>query len=164
LHEFRIAHADEGPDSSDQRDSAVFNAPQKCFEQTQIEDGLRNHVLGARFHFEFKATNLVIQIGEARISSNADYEASSGADRIAAKIEPAIEVVYDIDESNGVYVKHCGGIGIIPHLWRITRDADEIPNPDSSRAQKITLDAQHISIAACVVQNRINADFALNQQ
>ena len=39
-----------------------------------------------------------------------------GANRVAANVEAAIQVVNDIHQSDGIHIKHRGGIGIVAHL------------------------------------------------
>ena len=63
-------------------------------------------------------------------------KARSLSDRIAADVLSAIQVMDDVDESDGVDVEHGGGVGIISHLRRIARDADQVANSGGGCASK----------------------------
>jgi len=67
-----------------------------------------------------------------------------------------VEVVHNVHQADGVHVKHRRSIGIIPHLRRIARNADQIMNPGGRGSQQVGLDSQHIPVAAGVVQNGLN--------
>ncbi len=83
---------------------------------------------------------------------------------IAAQIEPAVQVVNDVDQADRVHVEDCRSVGIVAHLRRIAGNADQILDADRCGAQQIALNAEHVAVAASVVQNGIDADLALDQK
>ena len=98
------------------------------------------------------------------IGAHGDHERGRVADGIAADIEPAIQVVNDVDQADGIHVEDRGGIGIVAHLRRIAGDADQVADADGAGAQQVRLNAQHIAIAAGVMQDGLDADLLLHQQ
>ncbi len=51
--------------------------------------------------------------------------------RVAADVQPPVEVVHDVDQTDRVHVKNRRGVGIVAHLGRIAGDADQIVNAES---------------------------------
>src|SRR5262245_39268985 len=117
----------------------MLDAPQKSFEKTEIKDRLRHCVLGSSFDLVFKPTNLLIQIRYARIGANPNYECRACTDGIPSDIQAAIKVVDDVHQSDGIDIKHCGGVGIIAHLRRIAGNADQVMQPDGCGTEEIGL-------------------------
>ena len=70
----------------------------------------------------------------------------------------------DVHQPDRIHVEYRGRVRIIAHLRRIACDADEVANAHRGRAQQIRLDAEHIAIAAGVMQDRFNPHLALNDQ
>ena len=56
----------------------MLDAAEEVFQQAEIEDGLGDRILGAGLNLVFKAADFFVQIGEAGIGSNSDYESGSG--------------------------------------------------------------------------------------
>ena len=81
FHELGIAHADQRPDSGYHGDAAVFDSPQKVFQQTDIENRLRHRVFGSGLHFELEPPNFFVQIGEPGIRPHANHKAGTRTDR-----------------------------------------------------------------------------------
>ena len=142
----------------------MLNSPQEVLQQAQVENRLGHRVLRSGLDLILEAANLFVHIREPWIRSHANHKACPGSDGISAQIEAAVQVVHNVDQANCVHVKDRSRVGIVAHLRRIAGDADQIANPDRGRSQQVTLNAQHITIAASVVQNRIDAHFALNEQ
>ncbi len=84
--------------------------------------------------------------------------------RVAADVQAPVQVVHDVDQADRVHVEHRRRVGIVAHLRRIAGDADQIVNAQRRRAQQVRLHAQHIAVAAGVVQDGFDADFLLHQQ
>ena len=142
----------------------MLDPSQKNFQQAKIKNWLCDHVLRARFHFEFKAPNFFIEIGQPWVGSHSDHKSSSHSNGIATEIESPIQVVHNIDQANRVYIEHSRRVGIISHLGWIAGDADQISDSDRCRAQQIALNAQYVTISTGVVQDGIDAHLPLNEQ
>ena len=54
------------------------------------------------------------------------------------------------------------GIRIVAELGRIASEAENVFEADRRCAEQVRLDAQHVSIAACVMQDRLDAGVLLN--
>ena len=72
--------------------------------------------------------------------------------------------MHNVHQADRIHVKDRSRIGIVTHLGWIAGDADQVADAHGRRAQKIGLDAQHIAVAAGVVQNRFDADLSLHEQ
>ena len=142
----------------------MLDARQEGFQQPKVKHRLRDHVLRSSLDLVLEPANLFIQIRQPRVRSDANHKARSHSDRIAAQIEPTVQVVHNVDEANGIHVKHSSRVRIIAHFRRIAGDANQIPDTDCGRSQQVTLDAQHIPVAARIMQNRVDAYVALNKQ
>ena len=77
-------------------------------------------------------------------------------------IEPVVQPPHDVHQPNRIHIEHRRRIRIIAQLGRIAGEAKNILQPDRRRAQQIALDAQHIAVAAGVVQQRLDAGLLLN--
>ena len=64
-----------------------------------------------------------------------------------------IQPLHDIDQADGIHVKHRRRIGIVAHLGRIAGDAQNIAQADRRGAQQIRLDGENVAVAAGVMQN-----------
>ena len=114
--------------------------------------------LGAGLDFVLEAANFLVDVGGAGIGAHGDHEPGGSADGIAANVEPAVQVVDDVDQSDGIHVEDRGGVGIVAHLRRIAGDADQVADADGAGAQQVRLNAQHVAVAAGVVQDGLDAD------
>ncbi len=137
---------------------------QKILQQADVEYRLRHRVFSSGLHLELKPPDLFIQVGKPRIRSDADHKARTRTDRVSAQIQPPVQVVDDINQADGIHIKDRRRVRIVAHLWRIAGNTDQILDPHCSRSQQVTLDAQHIAVAAGVVQNRFDSRFLLHQQ
>jgi hypothetical protein len=142
----------------------VFDPAQKVLQQLDIEDRLRHRIFSARGHFIFESPDFFVQVGESGIRPYADHKSCARSNRISAQIQPSIQVVNNIHQSNGIHIKYRRCVRIVTHLRRIARDADQVLDSYGSRAKQITLNTQHIPVAASVVQDGIDSCFLLHQQ
>src|SRR5207248_10652375 len=71
-------------------------------------------IFRAGFDFVFEAANLLIKVGYAGIGADGDDESGPilATDHVAADVQPAIEVVHNVDQADGVHVENSGGVGI----------------------------------------------------
>ncbi len=95
--------------------------PMNPLEGTNVKHRSGDHVLCASIDFPFEATNLLFQILRPRVDRDADVEHRRAADRLAADIEASIQARHCIDQTDGVNVQHCGGIGVITNRAHLTR-------------------------------------------
>ena len=142
----------------------MFDSAQKVLQQRQIKDRLSDGILAACPNLEFKAANLLVNVGNAGVRAHPYDEACTLPDRVAADVEPAIQIVYDVHQANRIHIENSGCVGIIPHLRRITGDADQVADPRGCRAQQIGLNAQNVTVAAGVMQDCLDANFLLYKQ
>ena len=134
----------------------------KFFEQAQVEDGLGDGVLGAGLDLEGEAAEFVLDVGDAGIGGDADGEVGGGADGVGADVETVIETADDIDEADGVDVEDGGGVRVVAELGRIAGEAEDVVQADGRRAEQVGLDAEHVAVAAGVVQDRVDAGVLLD--
>ncbi len=73
-----------------------------------------------------------------------------------------IEPPHDVHQADRVDVEDCRRIGIVAQLRRIAGQAENVLEPDRRGAQQVRLNAEHIPIAARVVQDRLDARVLLN--
>ncbi len=73
-----------------------------------------------------------------------------------------IEAAHDVDQTDGVDVKHCSRIRIVSQLGRIAGEAEDVAQADGRSAQQVGLDAENVAVAAGVMQNRLDAGVLLN--
>ena len=52
----------------------MLDAPQEPFQKIEVEHGLGNGVLGARFHFQFEAMDLFVQVQRPGICAHAQQQ------------------------------------------------------------------------------------------
>ncbi len=117
---------------------------QKLFQQAQIEDRLGDGVFRARFNLVGEAAQFVLDVGHAGIGSNADGEVGAGANRVRSDVQAVIQPPHDVDQSDGIHVKHCSRVRIIAQLGRIAGEAENVVQPDRRSAQQIRLDAERM--------------------
>ncbi len=86
------------------------------------------------------------------------------ADRIAARVEPAVKSRDEIGQSDAVDIEDRGGLGIRPHLRRIARDDEQVANTRGRGTEQIRKHAQQVPVAAGVVDNGFEPDLTLNHQ
>src|SRR5579864_2228877 len=108
--------------------------PQKVFQQAQIKYRLRDAIFRPSLDLILEAANLLVQVGEARISAYSDHETCAHPNGIASDISAAIQVVYDVDQPDGIDVKDRRGVGIVAHLGGIAGDTDEVLDPHCGRS------------------------------
>ena len=161
LHELGIAHADQRPDAGDHRNPAVLDAL-----AGMSPAGARSKT-GWVTAYSAPASTLYSKrrisssiLGSPGLAPTPITKPVPAPIGIAADIEAAIQVVDDVHQPDGVHVEHRGRVGIVAHLRRIAGDADQVANADRGRAQQVRLDAQHVAVAAGVVQDRLDADLA----
>ncbi len=100
--------------------------------------------------------------GTPGLAATPIVKAGGCADRIAADIESVIQPVDDIDEPDGVHIEDRGGVGIVAQLGRVAGEAQDIFQPDGRCAEQIGLNAEHVAVAAGVVQDRLDTGLLLN--
>ena len=162
-HELGVAEAGERPDAADHRDLDVLDALQELLQQVEIEHRLRDDVLGAGLHFPLEAADLLVQVQRAGIRAHADQQRGLRTHRVAADIEPVIQIVDDVDQADGVHVEHRGGVRIGAHARRIAGDADQVAHARGVRAEQLGLDAQNVAVAAAEVEHRFDAGLLLDE-
>src|ERR1700685_4063642 len=131
----------------------MFDPAQKILQQAQVKNRLRHRKLSSGLYLELKPPDLFIQVSKTGIRSHPDDKAGTRTDRVSAKIQPPVQVVDDIDQADGIHIKDRSGIWIIAHLGGVAGNADQVSDPHRSCSKKVTLDAQHVAIAAGVVKN-----------
>src|SRR5580704_10514773 len=142
----------------------MFNPSQKRLQQSKIKYRLSDRIFGARLDLILKTAHLFLNVSKSRVCAHADHKPGSGANRVPTDIEAAVEVSHNIDKSDGIHVKHGGGVRIVAHLWRIARDANQVMNSSCRGSQQVGLDSEHVSIPAGVMQNCLSANFALEYE
>ena len=140
----------------------LLDALEEIFQQAQIEDRLGDGVLGAGLDLVVEAAQLVLDVGHAGIGGDADGEVGAGADGVGADVEAVIQTAHDVDQADGVHVEDRGGVGIVAQLGRIAGEAEDVAQADGRGAQQVRLDAEHVAVAAGVVQHRLDAGVLLN--
>src|SRR6185369_13664794 len=112
--------------------------------------------------FPLEAANFLVEIERRRIHTYADVEGGRTSYRVSAKIEPAVETVDHVHQTHGIDVENSRRIGIVPHLGRITRDDDQVPDADRERSEQVRLHAEEIAVAARVMNDRLDPYLALH--
>ena len=79
--------------------------PQKSFEQTKIEDRLRDAELRACFYLVLEAADLLVNVGHPRIGGDRHREPGRPNNRISADIEPMIQALHDPRKTDRVNVE-----------------------------------------------------------
>jgi len=102
------------------------------------------------------------QFGHAGVGGAGDGEVGGGADGVRPDVEAVIEPADDVDQTDGVHVKHRSGIRIISQLGRVAGEAEDVFESDGRCAQQVGLDAEDIAVAAGVMENRLNPGVLLN--
>ena len=95
-------------------------------------------------------------------AATADREAGGASDRVLPDVEPVVQIVDDVHQADRVDVEDRGCVRIVAQLRRIAGEAENVLQPDRRCAQQIALNAQHIAVAAGVVQDRLDADVLLD--
>ena len=134
----------------------------KFFEQAQVEDGLGDDVFGAGLDFVGEAAQLVLDVGHAGVGGDADGEVGAGADGVGADVEAVVEPAHDVDQADGVDVEDRGGVRIVAQLGRVAGEAEDVAQADGRGAEQVGLDAEHIAVAAGVVQDGLDAGVLLD--
>src|SRR5205085_11632516 len=129
----------------------LLNALEKTLEQIEIEDGLGDGVLGAGLDLELEAVNLLIDVQRAGIGADAEQQRGLRAHRIAADVEPVIQIVHDVRQPDRVDVEDGGRVEVGAHARRITRDADQVAYAGGISAEQLGLDAEDVAVAAAEV-------------
>ena len=75
----------------------MLDSLQESFQQREIEHRLGDRVLCAGLDFELEAANFFVKVGNTGIRAYSDGETGADADGIAADIQPAIQVVDNVD-------------------------------------------------------------------
>jgi hypothetical protein len=161
-HKLGILDAGKGPDARDHGDPEAFDAAQEILQQPQIEDGLGDGEFTSRLHFGGEAAHLEVQIGHAWIGRDAKRKSRRATDRVAAQVEPLVQIARNTGQSDGIHVKDGCGIGIGTHLRGVAGEAENILEPDGCRAQQIALNRKQVAVAAGVVQHGFDAHALLN--
>src|SRR5262249_52489802 len=79
-------------------------------------------------------------------------------------VEAMVQVVDDVHQTDGVDVEHSGGVGIVAHFRRIASNANQVADAECAGAQQVRLNAQYITIAAGIVQNRLDGNLGRGHQ
>ncbi len=79
-----------------------------------------------------------------------------------ADVEAVIQPPHDVDQTDGVHVKDCGGVRIVAQLGRVAGEAEDVVQADGRSPQQVRLDAENVAVAAGVMQNRLDAGVLLN--
>jgi len=143
---------------------AVFDPLQEIIQKSKVEDRLGYDIFRARLHLVFEALDLLIQVGQPGIGADSNHESGSRPDRIPAQIQPPVQVVDNVHQSDRIHVKHRRRIGIVPHLRRISRNADQVADSSGRCPQQVRLNAEHVAIAARIVQDGFDPDRLLHEQ
>jgi hypothetical protein len=75
---------------------------------------------------------------------------------------PWFKAAHDVDQTDGVHVKDCGGVRIVAQLGRVAGEAQNVVQADGRSSQQVRLNRKQIAVAAGVMQNRLNAGVLLN--
>jgi len=162
--ELGVARRYQRPDSGHNRNARVFNRGQKTLQLLHIKHGLRDRVLRTSLHLELKSPELMRRVNGRRIYPNANRKARRRTNRIATRIEPAIQVAHEIGETNRIDVKHRSGIGVRPHLGRITRNEQHVAQTQRARAEQVAQHAKQIAVSAAIMRDTFNAHALLNHE
>src|SRR5262249_10233099 len=111
----------------------------------------------------FEAAYFFVNVDDPRVRANADGEPRPAANRIAADVQPEIQVVNDVHQTDGIDVKDRRGVRIVAELRRIAGDADQVVDPHRVTAQQLGLHAEHIAVATRKVQRGFDARLLLHK-
>ena len=123
---------------------------------------MRDRIFGPGFDLPRKTPQLLLDIWHSRICGYADSEVRGGANGVAANIEAMIEASDDIDQSDCVYIKDCRRIRIVAQFRRISGKAKNVLQANRRGPEQVGLDAQHIAVAAGIVQHCLNSSVLLD--
>ena len=73
-----------------------------------------------------------------------------------------VQPVHNIHQPDGVHIIDSGRVRIIAELGRVAGEAENIFEPDRRGAQQIALNAEHVSVAAGVVQEGLDPGLLLD--
>ena len=106
----------------------MLNAPQKDFQQRHVEDRLGDGQLRSRLNFVFEASDLFVKVEHTWVGAHADHKAGAvfSADCVGSDIQTSVQIVDNVDQPDGIHVKHRGSIRIVSQLGRIAGDAQNI--------------------------------------
>ena len=117
----------------------MFDLPKECLQQRQIEYRLGDRVFRPSSHFVLEAPDFFVEVWDAGIGAHSDYKACAYPNGIAAYVQSAVQILYDVYQTNGIHVEDCRRVWIVAHLRRITRDANQITNTGRGCAQQVGL-------------------------
>jgi len=125
---------------------------------------LRDRELSASLDLEFKRRISSSILGTPGFAPIPMAKARTGSDRVAANIEPAIEIVNNVYQADRVHVEDRGCVGIAAHFRRVAGNANQVSDSDCGRAQQVGLNAQHIAVPAGVMQDGFDSGLLLQKQ
>ena len=114
--------------------------------------------------FHSKRRTSVRQIDRRGVYADADGESRRGADLIASRIEPTVQIAHEVREPDGVDVEHGGRARIWTHLRRVAGDDEQVPNAHRCRAEQVAEHAQEVAVATGIVRDRFDADLLLDRE
>src|SRR5437899_3436882 len=158
-----VAQRDERPDARHNGRLELLDFLQEGFELARVEHRLRDRKLRPRIDLPREARQLAILIAGAGIHADADDPLRRAAERIVARIEPLIQAIHQIRETDRVDVEYRGRFRIRAHLRRIARDDENVAQPRGVRADDVGEHAEQVAVAAAVVNDGLDADLALDE-
>src|SRR6266576_2230275 len=158
-----VAQRDERPDARHNGRLELLDFLQEGFELARVEHRLRDRKLRPRIDLPREARQLAILTASAGIHADADNPLRRAAERIVARIEPLIQAIHQIRETDRVDVEYRGRFRIRAHLRRIARDDENVAQPRGVRADDVGEHAEQVAVAATVMNDGLDADLALDE-
>src|SRR5947209_3222773 len=103
----------------------------------RIENGLGDRVFGTGLDLPFKSTDLFFEIEGTRIYANTNGKSRWLADRVIAQVQPVVEFIDHVGQTDRVNIENSSRVGVRPHLWRIAGDDQKVMQAKRSRTQKV---------------------------
>lgn len=77
------------------------------------------------------------------------------ADGLSRKVDTAVHALDEVDQANRVDVEDGRSVRIGPHFWGITGHGKDVAQADGVRSHQVHLHAEEVSVAAAIVNDRL---------
>ena len=102
------------------------------------------------------------QIERAGFARHADVKRRRLADRLPADVEPAVQPRDHVGQADRIDVEDRRRVRVVADAWRVAGDEQHVADAHRVRAEQVRLHAEQVSVAARVVEDRLDAGLLLH--
>src|SRR5579864_2329339 len=161
--ELRVLVTLQRHDFHNDGDRRIGDAIEKSVQLLEVVQGLGDGDIGPGFHFPMEPFELQAEIRGHWIEGAGDEELRRSANGVAGPVHALVELLDDLDESDGVHVPNTSCLGLDAGARRITGQRDDVSNSQRMRTKQIRLKRHRVSVASREMDEGLESNLLLDK-